>query len=70
MFHRKWLMNPKEHFMSFHIQNLMKSTHKFIIQTSVVVSMEQMDMECTLTQEVEINEKKKWEILGFVGLIH
>lgn len=56
--------------MSFHIQNLMKSTHKFIIQTSVVVSMEQMDMECTLMQEVEINEKKKWEILGFVGLIH
>ncbi|SFR27107.1 hypothetical protein SAMN04488603_11363 [Paenibacillus sp. cl130] len=44
--------------MSFHIQNLMKSTHKFIIQTFVVVSMEQMDMECTLTQEVEINEKK------------
>ncbi|MDQ0046735.1 hypothetical protein J2T18_001007 [Paenibacillus polymyxa] len=44
--------------MSFHIQNLMKSTHKFIIQTSVVVSMEQMDMECTLMQEVEINEKK------------
>lgn len=56
--------------MSFHIQNLMKSTHKFIIQTSVVVSMEQMDIECTLTQEVEMNGKKKWEILGFVGLIH
>lgn len=55
--------------MSFHVQNLMKSTHKFMIQTSVVVSMEQMDMECTLTQEVEINEKRKWEILGFVGLI-
>ncbi|QYK68594.1 hypothetical protein KAI36_03747 [Paenibacillus sp. S02] len=55
--------------MSFHIQNLMKSTHKFIKQTSVVVSMEQMDMECTLTQEVGINEKRKWEILGFVGLI-
>ncbi|TKH35583.1 hypothetical protein C1I59_17125 [Paenibacillus polymyxa] len=70
MFHRIWLMNPKEHFMSFHIQNLMKSTHKFIIQTSVVVSMEQMDMECTLTQEVGINGKKKWEILGFIGLIH
>ncbi|AUO07885.1 hypothetical protein NS115_11435 [Paenibacillus jamilae] len=57
-------------FYESHIQNLMKSTHKFIIQTSVVVSMEQMDMECTLTQEVEINEKKKGEILGFVGLIH
>ncbi|WP_141697499.1 hypothetical protein [Paenibacillus polymyxa] len=69
MIHRKWLMNPKEHSMSFHIQNLMKSTHKFIKQTSVVVSMEQMDMECTLTQEVGINEKRKWEILGFVGLI-
>ncbi|WP_330720668.1 hypothetical protein [Paenibacillus polymyxa] len=33
--------------------------HPQIYHTNLCcISMEQMDMECTLTQEVEINEKK------------